>query len=842
MNAKDLAAALVLLLVVLTVGAGAPTASADPGCPQTKAVFYTNDTTNLATRLGANKSDCADYFVSISPVVASGEPRDGLALTTVHNQGLHALAELRPKQWTDYAAIHGWYATGVKLHDDMIATGYTPATGDTWAINEVGTPSDSAFATDVFNDVDGARQNFRDFVHGLYDGSGNPGDPTMQGLVFAANPEQLAPNVADYAQKLAAWYADAPFWQDMHTYVSTWAQETYADARAWGVVGSPLAERTAYLNDYFLHGLRVAEQGNDATAGARKFLDDAYVPLANATYPSDGPNPITDIGFGYTNIGLPGMLRFISAQTYAQRSSFDTRLGFVISPPTSALAADTRAVENRVASAIHDSQTDPIGACTATGESCDFDLPGAAYTDSWRALANTQEGTGVAVQLDAGVSVTFDGVSARGSTWFSSSSTAETPTGWAMAGPTYDIATTAVTTGRVQVCLGAGTGHVFRRTDTGWHELLTTSPGCGATDALGRFALFVDPTPPVIASTVSGPQGTNGWYVGDVTVSWEVSDPQTAISAETGCDAVPVDQDTVGTTYSCTATSEGGTNTAQVTVKRDATPPDVTCGTTPSTWHATDVSIPCGASDGGSGLADPANGSFSLTTSVELGTETANASTNSHSVCDNAGNCVTAGPIDGIMVDEKGPALDCGAAPTFVLNETGATITAAAADGGSGVPSPAVSAAADTSIAGSHSVNLVAADNVGNSTTVSCPYSIGYALSGFERPIANTPTVNTGKAGRTYPVKWQLQDANGGYISTLNAVAQVVVQPTPCDDFATDPDSTMTVTAAGATSLRYDSGANQYLYNWATPPTTGCYTLFVELDSGQTLHAYIQLS
>ena len=659
MKPRDLVAAFALALVALTVGSGTPAASADVTCPQTKAFFYTTDTQILATTLGANKSDCAKYYVSITPILATGEPRGGLALDTVHTQGLHALAELRPWRWADYAAVNGWYAAGVKLHDDMITAGYDPATGDTWAINEVGSPSaaPSTFPTDVFNNVDGARQNFRDFVHGLYDGSGGPGDPTMKGVVFAANPPQLAPNVADYAHKLAAWYADAPFWEDMHRYVSSWAQETYADVRAWGVADKPLAQRTAYLNDYFLHGLRVAEQGNDATAAARSFLDEAYVPLANETHRRGPPNPAGGPGYGSTDITVNGMQRFISAQTYAMRAAMGTRLGFAVDPFD---GTNKPLVYGRVAAAIHDSQNSPIGACTATGESCDFDVDGAAFTDSWKSL--------------------------------------------------------------------------------------------------------------------------------------------------------------------------------------DFTPPDLACTPTSPTWHATDVSIPCTASDGGSDLADPADASFNLATNVPAGTETANASTNSHRVCDNAGNCVTAGPITGIMVDEKGPSLDCGSAPTFVLNQAGATVTAAAADAGSGVSSPSVSATADTSTAGSHSVNLIAADNVGNTTTVSCPYSVGYALSGFERPIANTPTVNTGKAGRTYPVKWQLQDANGGHISTLNAVAEIVMQPTPCSDFATDPDSTVTATAVGATRLRYDGEANQYVYNWATPSTAGCYRLFVRLDSGQTLPAYFQLS
>jgi len=604
---------LALALAAVTFSADAPVATADAVCRQTRAVFYTSDTQVLARTLGANRSECADYYISISPTTTApnpGEPRGGPALATVHGQGsaFHALAELRPKQWTAFAAANGWYATGVKLHDDMLTAGYDPALGDTWAVNEVGTPSDSTVNTDVFNGVDGARANFRDFVRGLYTGSSGPALP---GLVFAADPAQLAPDVAGYAQKLASWYADAPFWEDMQRYVAIWAQETYADARAWGVAGSPLAERTAYLNDYFLHGLRAAEEGDDLTAAARAFLDAAYLPLANASYRYGPPDPATGIGFGYTDIGPVGMQAFISAQTYALRSSLATRIGFAVVPKND--SPDRATIEGRVAAALHDSQSDPMGACAAPGESCDFDVADAALTDSWKALANTQEGSPVTVQVGPGVSVAYGAVAARGATWFSSSPTADVPLGWAADGLSYDIATSALRTGSVRVCLGAGTGHVFQRAEAGWRDI-TSSPGCGTTDALGRFALFVDPTPPLLVPQVEGRLSNGDWYTSDVSVRWDVQDPQTPISAQTGCDTVTVTDDTTGTTFTCAATSEGGTSTASATVKRDATPPTLTCTPTPSVlWppngRPVAVSVAVGLTDATSGAA-----AFRLTT------------------------------------------------------------------------------------------------------------------------------------------------------------------------------------------------------------------------------------
>src|SRR4051794_33232744 len=137
---RGLNLALVLSLVALTVGPGMPSATADSACPPTTAVFYTTDTQNLAKALRGNRSDCVDYYISISPILsgpATGEPRGDPALGVVHAQGsnFHALAELRPQQWKAYAATNSWYAAGVKLHDDMIDTGYNPAAGDTWAVN-----------------------------------------------------------------------------------------------------------------------------------------------------------------------------------------------------------------------------------------------------------------------------------------------------------------------------------------------------------------------------------------------------------------------------------------------------------------------------------------------------------------------------------------------------------------------------------------------------------------------------------------------------------------------------------------------------------------------------------
>ncbi len=83
-----------------------------------------------------------------------------------------------------------------------------------------------------------------------------------------------------------------------------------------------------------------------------------------------------------------------------------------------------------------------------------------------------------------------------------------------------------------------------------------------------------DTTPPLITATVAGTTGEAGWFTGDVVVDWTVVDPESDVEV-VGCQDTTVVDDTTGLTLTCEATSAGGTSSESVTVKRDATAPDL---------------------------------------------------------------------------------------------------------------------------------------------------------------------------------------------------------------------------------------------------------------------------
>ena len=85
----------------------------------------------------------------------------------------------------------------------------------------------------------------------------------------------------------------------------------------------------------------------------------------------------------------------------------------------------------------------------------------------------------------------------------------------------------------------------------------------------------IDKTPPSVNAQIDGLAGNNGWYRSTVDVRWSVVDPESSLTDISGCDPVTVTFDTLGLDLTCSATSEGGTTTQTLTIKRDTVAPVV---------------------------------------------------------------------------------------------------------------------------------------------------------------------------------------------------------------------------------------------------------------------------
>src|SRR5215208_2998517 len=87
-----------------------------------------------------------------------------------------------------------------------------------------------------------------------------------------------------------------------------------------------------------------------------------------------------------------------------------------------------------------------------------------------------------------------------------------------------------------------------------------------------------DTTEPIIDYTLTpgSPDGANGWYKSDVALTWNVTDPESSVT-KTGCVNQNITADQAETTYSCSATSAGGSaGPVNVTIKRDGSAPVIT--------------------------------------------------------------------------------------------------------------------------------------------------------------------------------------------------------------------------------------------------------------------------
>jgi sugar lactone lactonase YvrE len=156
----------------------------------------------------------------------------------------------------------------------------------------------------------------------------------------------------------------------------------------------------------------------------------------------------------------------------------------------------------------------------------------------------------------------------------------------------------------------------------------------------GVFIAAPDSTPPVVTPVVNGEAGVQGWYRSDVSLSWSVSDPESAVSSSNGCSATSVTTDTSGVTFTCSATSGGGTSTQSVTIRRDSVAPVVNIlGTYPEPdafgWFQNNVAVDFRSEDALSGVYSES------TSSPLLVQQEGNGVTGTLVVTDRAGNTAT---------------------------------------------------------------------------------------------------------------------------------------------------------------------------------------------------------
>jgi HYR domain-containing protein len=292
----------------------------------------------------------------------------------------------------------------------------------------------------------------------------------------------------------------------------------------------------------------------------------------------------------------------------------------------------------------------------------------------------------------------------------------------------------------------------------------------------------------------------------------------------------------------CSAT-DAHSNTANgsftVTVQ-DTTPPsltlpsDITAEATGPSGAAVTYTVSASDLVDGSVTVNcsPASGS-----TFPLGTTTVNCSaTDAHSNTANGSFTVT-------VQDTTPPSLTLPSDITAEATSAAGAIVAYAASASDLVDGPvAVSctpASGSTFAPGTTTVNCSATDAHSNTANGSFKVTVTFNWAGFFQPVDNK-MLNGMKAGSTAPMKWQVSDGSGGFITSLSIVAKVLSGVQQCA--STTPVDNLEEYATGGTQLRYDATSNQYIYNWQSPRKPGqCFQVDIVLTDGTQHVALFQL-
>jgi Tol biopolymer transport system component len=361
---------------------------------------------------------------------------------------------------------------------------------------------------------------------------------------------------------------------------------------------------------------------------------------------------------------------------------------------------------------------------------------------------------------------------------------------------------------------------------------------CTATDASGNIAtasltvIVRDTTPPVIDATRTPAPNANSWNNTDVTIDFSCTDAASGVASQPLDATLSVEGANQSASASCQDTAG---NTVSLTVDGiniDKTPPIVTVtpsrGPDANGWYNHAFEVTWSGNDALSGTrlcSAPAPYGGPDTAAGLIGGECA----------DQAGNVGRA--TFSFRFDATPPSIaivDPADGAAFLLRQT-ATASYTCGDATSGVAGCAgpvgSGATLDTNAAGARMFTVTAVDVAGNIAALTHQYSVAYRFEGFFAPLNNLPTNNRGPAGRTFPVKFALHDASGGFISDPAAIITVSIVPAVCGTVAADVDGEQTSVDTGG--LKYDTLTGVWHFNWQTMRSqAGCWLLEVHLADG----------
>ncbi len=320
------------------------------------------------------------------------------------------------------------------------------------------------------------------------------------------------------------------------------------------------------------------------------------------------------------------------------------------------------------------------------------------------------------------------------------------------------------------------------------------------------------------------------------------------------------------------------TSTPTFSINFDLTAPTLACTAPAVAWQATDVAVPCTASDnpGGSGLVGPS--SFSVQTSVLAGTETNSATIPAVTVKDVAGNSSAPQPSQGAFgpfeVDKKAPVIT---APTIspASPMAGQTVTAtySCADGGSGVvlcgPSgsaqipPTANTGTLTSTVdntvGTHTFTVNSQDLVGNASPASSvTYTIGKTIPTITwatpAPITYGTALSSTQLNATanVPGTFVYSPAVGAILSVGTQILSVTFTPTDSATYSTvtktvslvvnKATTTTTITSVSPNPVLPNSPAKiTFTVVGSTPVALPTGTVTVKASTGESCYATVAI-